>query len=80
MTNGISLDIFGYTRGGNVAAPKNEDKTMEKEYLVRFEPADDRYCTKMTIFVFAASRLDAINKTLDTVSVKKFIKVVQNEI
>ena len=29
MTNWISLDIFGYTRGGNVPAPKNEDKQME---------------------------------------------------
>lgn len=28
MTNRISLDIFGYTRGGNVPAPKNEGKTM----------------------------------------------------
>lgn len=28
MTNSISLDIFGYTRCGNVPAPKNEGKTM----------------------------------------------------
>jgi hypothetical protein len=28
LTNRISLDIFGYIRGGNVPAPKNEDKTM----------------------------------------------------
>ena len=28
MTNSISLDIFGYTRGGNVPATKNEGKTM----------------------------------------------------
>lgn len=29
LTNGISLDIFGYIRGGNAPAPKNEDKQME---------------------------------------------------
>ena len=28
MTNIISLDIFGYIRGGNTAAPKNEGKQM----------------------------------------------------
>lgn len=35
MTNSISLDIFGYIRGGNVPAPKNEGKQMglNKIYL-----------------------------------------------
>lgn len=32
LTNRISLDIFGYIRGGNVPAPKNEGNQMEKEY------------------------------------------------
>ena len=32
MTNGISLDIFGYIRGGNVPAPKNKGKQMNDEH------------------------------------------------
>lgn len=77
LTKSISLDIFGYTRGGNVPAPKNEGKQMNalKEYMVRYIPADNRYCTEKTIFVFAADRLDAINRTLEAEPVEKFIKV-----
>ena len=71
------MDIFGYIRGGNVPAPKNEGKQMNglKEYMVRYIPADDSYCTEKTIFVFAADRLDAINRTLEAEPVKKFITV-----
>lgn len=77
LTNRISLYIFGYTRCGNVPAPKNEGKQMNglKEYMVRYIPADDRYCTEKTIFVFAEDRMDAINRTLEADLVKKFIKV-----
>ena len=35
MTNRISLDIFGYIRGGNVPAPKNEGKQMAKNNDVK---------------------------------------------
>ena len=76
------MDIFGYIRGGNVPALKNEGKQMKglKEYLVRYKPADDSYCTEKTIFVFAADRLDAINRTLEAEPVEKFFKVVNYEI
>ena len=62
---------------GDVAAAKKEGKQMNglKEYMVRYIPADDRYCTEKTIFVFAADRLDAINRTLEAEPVEKFIAV-----
>ena len=77
-------DIFGYLwiyldiqARGDVAAAKKEGKQMNglKEYMVRYIPADDRYCTEKTIFVFAADRLDAINRTLAAEPVEKFIAV-----
>ena len=75
MTNGISLDIFGYTRGGNVPAPKNEGKQMNglKEYMVKYVPVNKMYGSERTIYVFAADRLDAINRTLEAEPVEKFI-------
>lgn len=33
LTKHISLDIFGYIRGGNVPAPKKEGKQMAKDLL-----------------------------------------------
>lgn len=77
MTNGISLDIFGYISTRRCCRRKKEGKQMDalKEYMVRYIPADDRYCTEKTIFVFAADRLDAINRTLEAEPVEKFIKV-----
>ena len=77
MTNSISMDIFGYTRGGNVPAPKNEGKQMNglKEYMVKYVPVNKRYGSERTIYVFAADRLDAINRTLEAEPVEKFIAV-----
>lgn len=46
-----------------------------KEYMVRYIPADNRYCTEKTIFVFATDRLNAINRTLEAEPVEKFIAV-----
>lgn len=36
LTNRISLDIFGYIRGGNVPAPKKEGKQMAKTKILKF--------------------------------------------
>ena len=67
MINIISIDIFGYTSAWRCCRRKKEGKQMNglKEYMVRYIPANNRYCTEKTIFVFAADRLDAINRTLE---------------
>ena len=77
MTNSISMDIFGYTRGGNVPALKNEGKQMNglKEYMVKYIPVNKRCGSERTIYVFAADRLDAINRTLGAEPVEKFIAI-----
>lgn len=77
MTNRISLDIFGYTICGNVPAPKNEGKQMNglKEYMVKYVPVNKRCGSERKIYVFAANRLDAINRTLEAEPVEKFIAI-----
>ena len=49
------MDIFGYIRGGNVPAPKNEGKTMNRTtWNTTFERADvAKIPTKKILIVFA---------------------------
>lgn len=56
---------------------KKEGKQMNglKEYMVSYIPANKRYGIERTIYVFAADRLDAINRTLEAEPVEKFIAV-----
>lgn len=72
----VCICVYICVSGCNSAPVKNEVAQMiEKEWLVRFVPANEPYCTEKTIFLFAKNRLDAINKTLEVEPVKKFILV-----
>lgn len=72
----VCICVYICVSGCNSAPVKNEVAQMiKKEWLVRFVPANEPYCTEKTIFLFAKNRLDAINKTLEVEPVKKFILV-----
>lgn len=52
LTNRISLDIFGYIRGGNVPAPKNEGKQMNRTTFNTTFELDKQIPTKKILITY----------------------------
>lgn len=88
LTNRISLDIFGYIRGGNSAAPKNEGKLMSTTFNTTFESADAVQIPKTTILItfYVFDRVkgcgwhDYVIKEFEIIDLKEFdfSKMVHN--
>ena len=83
MTNGISLDIFGYIRGGNVPAPKNEGKTMITLDYNLIKYALEHAAKKMDDYIKEVRAMDAQAVVKDMVienhelSKRKFLSMLE---